>query len=250
MRIDLYTISWNDIVMLPHFLRHYESWVDRIIVFDDHSDDGTREMLAAHPKVELRDLPAKGNSFVLTALNIWNHAWKESRDRADWVVVTNIDEFFVHPLGERGYLESIHRTHHTMVHPLGFEMYGDAFPTGDALLVDALPHGVPRGQHDKMQLFNPNAITEMRYLPGRHLAKPQGRVKIAQDGDARLLHYKHVDTEGYFLPRQAILGSRMLPGDIANHFGFHYHVASDDKRRAAAWIKRHALNVRTTAFGA
>ena len=67
MRIDLYTISWNERRMLPFFLDYYGAWVDRIVVFDDASDDGTAEALARHPKVDLRPFPPKGDSFVLAA---------------------------------------------------------------------------------------------------------------------------------------------------------------------------------------
>ena len=106
MKIELYTITWNDMRVLPFFLRHYESWVDRIIVFDDASDDGTVDLLRSHPKVDLRQLPDKGDSFVLTALDIWNHAWKERRNRADWVIATNIDEFFWFSPEPRDFLQA------------------------------------------------------------------------------------------------------------------------------------------------
>ena len=40
--------------MLPFFFRHYDPIVDRYIVYDDGSTDRTLEMLAAHPRVEVR----------------------------------------------------------------------------------------------------------------------------------------------------------------------------------------------------
>jgi glycosyltransferase involved in cell wall biosynthesis len=249
MRIDLYTMTWNDKTLLPHFLRHYASWVDRIVVFDDYSDDGTRDLLQTCQKVEMRNLPDKGDSFVLTALNIWNHAWKESRGRADWVIVTNVDEFFVHRHGESTFLESLRATAHTIVHPLGFEMYGAAFPDSGAELVRQVPHGVALRQNDKMQIFNPNAISEMNYSPGRHVANPMGEINIAREDSGALLHYKLVDLENYTIPRQHALGARMLSRDRANHFGFHYHRPPVEIRAAAEWVRRHAADVHATTFG-
>src|SRR5258706_15238182 len=101
MQINLYTITWNEQRLLPFFLDHYGPWIDRFIVFDDRSDDGTTELLARHPKVDLRPFPPKGESFVRAALGIWENAWKESRGRADWGVITNINEFVFHPAGRR-----------------------------------------------------------------------------------------------------------------------------------------------------
>lgn len=248
MKIELYTITWNDMRVLPFFLRHYESWVDRIVVFDDHSDDGSLELLRTHPKVDLRVLPEKGDSFVLTALHIWNHAWKESRNRADWVIATNVDEFFRSAPDPQKFLQAAKEAHFTIVHPLGFEMYGEHFPASDANLIESLKFGVPMFGQDKQQIFNPNAISEMRFLPGRHMCAPQGRLKTLQTHEARLFHYKYVDTRGYLVPRQAALRDRMLGGDIVKGFGQQYRLHSREIESAAAWIGRHALNVVDAVF--
>jgi len=53
-RVHLYTVSWNEQAMLGYFFRHYDRFVDRYVFYDDGSDDGTRERLQAHPRVEVR----------------------------------------------------------------------------------------------------------------------------------------------------------------------------------------------------
>ena len=91
--VHLYTICWDEADMLGFFFRHYDSWVDRYVIYDDGSTDGSREILSAHPKVELRNFPRTDpDSFVLSHRAMQNEAWKESRHRADWIVVTAIDE--------------------------------------------------------------------------------------------------------------------------------------------------------------
>ena len=57
MRIDLYTRCWNDAHMLGFFFRHYDPLVQRYVVFDDGSTDGSLDFLRAHPKVEVRPMP-------------------------------------------------------------------------------------------------------------------------------------------------------------------------------------------------
>src|SRR6516225_4910569 len=89
----LYTVCWDEADMLGFFFRHYDPWVDQYVVYDDGSTDGSREILQAHPKVELRNFTrVKLNSFALSHKAMQDEAWKESRGRADWVVVTAIDE--------------------------------------------------------------------------------------------------------------------------------------------------------------
>lgn len=243
MKIDLYTIAWNESRMLPHFLDYHLPWVDRMIVYDDDSDDGTREALAAHPQVEVRPFPPKGNSFALAALALWQDAWKESRGRADWVVLANVDEYIWHADGMRAYLERCRDAGATMIHPRGYEMIADAFPPPGTPLPLALRRGVPMFGNDKRQVFDPNAIEDMGYSPGRHWARPAGRAIDAHPVEARLLHYKYVDYHGYHVPRQKALGARLLPGDRELGLGAQYAWPEEHRRGAYEWLALHATDV-------
>lgn len=243
MSIDLYTISWNEQRMLPFFLDHYGAWVDRIVVFDDGSDDGTAEALAQHPKVDLRRFPPKRTSFVTEALALWQDVWKESRGRADWVVVTNIDEFHYHPRGMRRYLEACTAAGVTILHPRGYAMVGDAFPPPGSSLVESLRRGVPMIGHDKRQVFDPDAIDEIRFGPGRHFCEPTGNVVEPSRPESVLLHYKYVDAHGYCLARQKALGRRLMPGDRQQGYGSQYFLSDEVNLRSFAWLDMHASDV-------
>jgi len=243
MVIDLYTITWNERRILPFFLDHYVPWVDRFVVFDDGSDDGTAETLARHPKVDLRPFPPKGSSFVLAVRALWEHAWKESRGRADWVIVTNVDEFFYHPEGMPAYLQRCKAEGVTMIHPRGYEMVGDRFPAAGTHLVEQLPEGVPMFGQDKRQLFNPDAITGINFSPGRHGCAPTGKVVEPRGAEAALMHYKYVDPRAYTIPRQQILGRRLLPGDVSQGFGIQYRLPAEKLFNYFHWLKMHATRV-------
>lgn len=243
MRIDLYTIAWNERRMLPYFLDYHLPWVDRIVVYDDGSDDGTRERLAAEPKVDLRDFPSKGDSFVKAALTLWNDAWKESRGSADWVVLTNIDEYIWHSRGMRDYLADCDTRGVTMIHPRGYEMVARELPPADTMLPERLRLGLPVFGHDKRQVFKPESITEMRYAPGRHWSAPLGKVVFATPVEAKLLHYKYVDFDNYHQPRQEALGTRLLSRDVAEKMGSQYRISRGVRKRYFDWLLLHATDV-------
>ena len=38
MRIHVYTVSWNEEKIMPHFLRFYGAVADRIVVYDNGMD--------------------------------------------------------------------------------------------------------------------------------------------------------------------------------------------------------------------
>jgi hypothetical protein len=48
MRVHVYTICWNESRVIEYFLRHYEQFAERVVVYDENSTDGTKEILAAH----------------------------------------------------------------------------------------------------------------------------------------------------------------------------------------------------------
>jgi hypothetical protein len=49
----------NEAWILERFLRCAATWADHIVIADQHSDDGSREIAAAHPKVTLVDNPSR-----------------------------------------------------------------------------------------------------------------------------------------------------------------------------------------------
>ena len=72
---------------------------ERVIVYDNGSDDGSVEYLSQYPWIEVRQF--KTNGFDDTAnMNIKNSCWKESIGIADFVVVSDLDECLYSPVLE------------------------------------------------------------------------------------------------------------------------------------------------------
>lgn len=239
--VHLYALCWNEERMLPSFLRHYESIVDRFCVFDDGSSDHSRVLLEGHPKVEVNEFEKVGDSYVLAAMRFYREAWKASRGHADWVIVCNIDEHLYHR-DLLGYLLRCRERGVTIVGTLGYEMVGDSFPEGPARLCDAVTRGVRWDRLDKVAVFDPTAITDIGYSPGRHVVRPAGRVVFPGRRTVRLLHYKYLGLD-YLMRRQAELRTRLLPGDMAQGYGIQYLKGADEIRRDFAAVSRAAHEV-------
>lgn len=218
--VHLYALCWNEAHMLPYFFRHYDSIVDRYHIFDNHSTDGSLELLKQHPRVILDVIDFDGPSFVESAQRFNNSCWKSSRGQADWVIVCNIDEHLYHPNLSQ-YLAVCRRRKISLIRPKGFEMVSDTFPTGSQPLYTQITTGMPSRELDKPQLFAPDLIDEINFRPGRHRAKPRGHVKSPLRRQVKLLHYKYLGLE-YMSCRTGKLRDRLREGDIANHWGHKY----------------------------
>jgi hypothetical protein len=232
MSVDLYAICWNEGVMMSFFLRHYERFVDRFVIFDDGSTDGTVEILRAHPRVELRRLKRRvRSSLVLSMLDVYQQAWKESRGKADWVIVTNIDEHLYHP-SMLGYLADCRAQGVTAIPALGYNMISEAMPDASLRLSEAVTKGVINHHMSKLDIFNPDAVREINYGAGRHQAWPRGRIVWPTRDEVMNLHYKYIG-RSRLKRRHAEMDAGMGRLDRRRRWGFHYR--SNDAQFDEQW---------------
>ncbi len=217
--------------MLPFFFAYYDRFVDRYIVFDDGSTDGSIELLTAHPKVDLRRrAPYEDpDSIVASGLAVFNNAWKESRGRADWVIFTDIDEHLVHERGLDVYLDRCAALGVTLIPALGFQMVSETFPVfrPGIQLQREFTQGVPWVQMNKLSVFSPDAIEETNYAPGRHTATPVGRLLLPPSDELRLLHYKYMG-RAETQTRHEAFRERLRARDLANGWGHKYMWSAED----------------------
>lgn len=195
MVVHLFAQCWNDEWMLPFFFRHYDSLVDRYVIYDDGSTDRTWSLLQAHPKVDARRFVRRvPESFALSEQALSNDCWKGSRGAADWVIVTDLDEHLFHPEWTT-YLSRCTHAGVTAIPALGFQMVSDTPPQAGEQLAATYPFGAPWAQMMKLSIFDPAAIDDIDFEPGRHRADPRGRVSVPDTDEMLLLHYKYLGFE-------------------------------------------------------
>lgn len=186
MTIWLYCICRNEAPIAPYFLRHYAPWVNRMIFYDDQSDDGTREIIKGYDNAELRDWHGshciEDNEF--TAFH--NEQWKEARGKADWVMALDADEFLYHPnileVLERYLKEGVE-----VPQVEGYTMIARKFPNTSGQIYDQIKTGVRDGCWDKKAVFR----VHIHYTIGRHgLDFAQFNPKSSATCELKLLHYR------------------------------------------------------------
>ena len=249
MAIHLYTLCWNEAAMLGFFFRHYNPWVDRYIVYDDASTDGSLELLRCHPKVEVRRFQRTcKDSFVLSHQVLHNEAWKESRGTADWVIVTAIDEH-LHVKGRSmsDYLLDCTREGVTLVPALGYQMISEEYPDPGEWLCTSRTWGAPWSVMNKLSVFNPGAVVETGFVAGRHSAEPRGDLRLPARDELILLHYKYLNFDRT-LQRHRELRHGMLDIDVARGFGFQYHWSAERLCEEWARLQAHAIDIGLPGF--
>lgn len=231
MKLHVYTICWNERRMLPYFFRHYGQFAERIVVYDNGSDDGSQELIAAQSAAELRHFDSVGESREDLEIEVKNQVWKESRGKADWAVVCDVDELLFHR-DLPGYLDGCRERGITLPVPAGYQMVAEKFPTTAGQIYDEVERGFPEAMESKPVVFDPQAIEEIQYGPGAHAASPTGRVVGEADAEWKLLHFKFLGWD-YLRERYAELAARKSRYDRERDFGRQYFLS--EAELAARW---------------
>jgi glycosyltransferase involved in cell wall biosynthesis len=191
MTIWLYCICRNEIQILPYFLRHYVPWVDKLIFYDDQSDDGTRQLIQATPKTELRNWPGSSGLDDAAFLDFANEQWKEARGKAEWVIWVDSDELLYHenmiPL-----LADYLATGVELPQIRGYTMFSREFPTTTGQIYEQVRAGVPDDVWNKPSIFRGN----MHWTMGRHgMDWTKVSLKSSPTVEIKLLHYRGLGME-------------------------------------------------------
>jgi hypothetical protein len=229
MRICVYTICWNEEQMLPYFLRHYEKFVDKIVVYDNGSSDATKEILARHPLCEVRDLTAQSlneDSLLWAKSESWISDVAEASGGIDWIIACDVDEFLFHR-EPRQYLKSCLQRGISLPSTRGFEMVSEDFPTSPSELTKICQRGIPRPLYSKHVVFSPQKIDRINYGPGCHQASPTGDVVSDGQGEFALLHYGSIG-RARMLQRRQLLRARNSAENLRRGFGSHYESADEE----------------------
>lgn len=239
MNTWVYSVMHNEAPLLPYFMRHYQTVADHIVIYDDHSTDGTPELAAAYANVSVRPYPLAGlddSEFVDFAAA----AYPEARGQADWCLWVDADEFIYHP-DLRGRLAQYQAQGVTLPHVAGYAMFANAFPVTDGQIYDEVHTGVPYSAYDKPVVFNP--ALNLRWIAGKHTLADAGGAERGGAAELKLLHFRHLG-ERYFTERNARNYARMTARNIALNHGFQTYPEHQATAGWAAQVKAIELELK------
>lgn len=239
--IHVYVVCKNEVEFIPFFLDYYNSIADRIIVYDNQSTDGTRELIQQHPKAELRDYDTKGQLRDDIHRYIKNSVWVESRGVADWVIVSDLDELLYHKDLKR-YLNSCKKNGITIPKVKGFNMVSETYPVAGKSIVEQVQYGAFSKNFSKSIVFDPNKIQFINFSPGGHGIEPEGEIHQELVSNLILLHYKYLGSPERLSVRWDGVGKELSPINIEKRWGIERCENSILVKRHA-YVKKHAERV-------
>jgi glycosyltransferase involved in cell wall biosynthesis len=164
MKIWAYVTVWNEERMLPYYLRHYSSFCERIIVLDNESTDNTVTLCREWDNVEVRTYSTGETFDDYVHLDLKHKCIEEAKGKADYIIVSDCDEFIIHP----NIIEFLQQSNSPVIFPAGFQMVSQSFPESHGQIYDEIGHGTPDPWYSKPILINPNLIESLEWIEGCH----------------------------------------------------------------------------------
>ena len=229
--IHVYTICYNEEIIMPYFLRHYSQFADKIFVFDNHSTDKTAEIAGSNKKVKRILYGRPDKLYDSDLLKMKNEEYKNSRGQADWVIIVDVDEFIYHP-SIPNLLESYKSNGIHLPKISGYDMLGDDYPKTRGQLYEEINKGVSEPLYSKRAIFNPEL--DVRYVEGAHKCFVSGKYYESPSAEIKLLHYRFLCKE-FFVKTMERRQSRCSEENIKKGWGY-LRLSKEDTVRS--WSER------------
>lgn len=221
--ITIYTITYNEEVILPYFIKWYRSRFPdcKIVVYDNYSTDDT-VTIALENNCEVRMYDTNNQLSDSKYLEIKNNCWKNAE--TDWVLVCDADEFLNINQIE---LKKENDLNSSIIRAEGWNMINTE--ENPNLSLKNIKWGSRAKQYDKYYLFNKKLIKEINYKPGCHFALPKGVINFS-NGLYKLYHYRALD-ENYIVKKNKLFASRLSEENLKKGWGFHYLEEEEETRK-------------------
>lgn len=220
--IHAYFLCYNEEYILPHLLRYYSKFCEKIHIIDNMSTDKSIEIINSFDNTEIIPYNTKGKLRDDRYINIKNNIWKNSEGVADYVIVGDTDEFLYHD-NIIEFLTSCFEKGITIFKPHGSHMIADEDLKldYDDNIFEKVKEGVPTSVLNKMMIFDCNKIKEINYSFGCHNANPIGDIKLYSGEDFKMLHYKFLGLKNH-LYKHKIRGERLSDFNLKHGLGKYY----------------------------
>ena len=224
--VHWYTLCYNEMEKLPFVVKYWENIADKVIVYDNGSTDGSVEYLRKIPFVEVRHFETGNSKKNDVQSKLKNTVWKESRGKADFVIVSDLDEVIwtndnkiFKFIKDNGY-SLVETPFVSILSPNSLDPSSYVHLQNVRFFKDG--EFYRKGHDGKMLLFSPNKIKEINYEIGAHKCKPVGELNRVIMKDLMVTFHLDPLTLDMKIRKDRRNLERLSANDKKRGWGIHY----------------------------
>lgn len=195
MKIRVVSACYNEREMLPFYLRHYVPIATEIVIYDDGSNDGSKDIARSCSIVQLRDWQYPSGLHDDYMMELWQSAIAQAKaDKIDWLLVPDIDEILWAREGLGAVFEQADANGYNVIASQGWNMTGDGLPKDDgkSQIWQLLTTGVLAPVYAKSIIIKPVPTVIFNWNRGRHAMDPTNSGMSVSPPMVKLLHYRYL----------------------------------------------------------
>lgn len=232
MTVEAHIIVWNRADTIHLTIKHYQKFCDKIFIWDNFSDDQTREIATSlGATVQLFGKAGVLDDGEYKLLK--NSCWKGSK--ADWVIVVDDDEILYNE-DLKFILRQASMFGATIFKPQGISIHSELMPKKDWLEIRT---GFKDNNYSKLCIFSPQAITEIGYEYGCHTHMkdcPKGRIVYGLE-KLYLLHYNFVGGVDRIIKRWSEYEPRRQKSSVNVRWNLGHRYAKTESEIRKEWTE-------------
>lgn len=240
-KIILYTLCWNEIDILPFVIDYWKVMgISKAVVYDNESDDGSKEYLQQFDWIEVRNRPTNGEKDNDAHKKLKDECWKESVGQYDFIMVCDIDEVLYFPQGIEKVLDKFSESSYNVLGAHNYALVEDYKPQRkEGLLAHEMGlRWYPQSSNHMSQykglgigkfvFFKSDA--NISWSVGQHLTygcKPM----VVDEGECISLHFFAGFGADYKVERNKKQRDRLSQNNKNKGYSSHYKKSEDEMRR-------------------
>lgn len=223
-KIDAYIMCFNEEKTMPFILDYYSKYCQSITLIDNMSTDKSLEVASKYPNMTILRWDSGGFYNEHAQTTIKQQIYKNSRGKADWVILADGDEI-IYGLEM---LSEYKKKGIKLPNINGYHMVCEKFPEYDGTCITEKVKTGSREPHmDKQAVLDPSV--DISYSLGMHTFRADAQ-RDMDNPPLKLLHYKFLGAD-YIVDRNKMYTPRISEQYKAMGIGEHLLIPEQEIRK-------------------
>lgn len=226
------TLCRNEEDIIPFCIPYWQRIADKVIVYDNHSDDSSLELLSKYDWIEIRTFDSGGKMNDTIQKEVKEKAYLEFKDQCDIMIITDMDEVFYFNDFKAVCDVVINNDYNVVATPI-YSLCDDYKPFYDhskllheqchKFYKQRMNHMKGLDDYSKLSIFNTKITHKITMSVGQHYVTTHPLMKKLLYDDGFSLHIdKGLFGREYYISKKKKMGQNLSETNIRGGMGFEY----------------------------